>query len=459
MEFCEFELDEKLLRAVADLEYKKPTKVQESVIPEALDGRDILAESPTGTGKTAAYILPALQHLIDFPSKKLGLARVLVLVPTRELALQVAEQARLLGKYMPGLSAGTLIGGVDHEEQLPVLTGKTDIVIATPGRLIEYLRKEMFDIRAVEILVLDEADRMLDMGFIDNVREISRAAYRRDQTFLFSATLEGGILTKFANTVLKEPVEFHVDSPRSEHKKINQYNYHADSLEHKIQLLEALLRDKSVEKALVFVKTREGLQNLVSRLDRDGFSFSYLRGEMDQEKRLEGLRRFADSTVRILIATDVAARGIDITDITHVINFDLPRTADVYVHRIGRTARAGRKGTAINLVEAHDVPMLEKVQRYTGESQDTRVIEGLRPRNKTPEFSKKKRKSRDDGNPGKKAGAKGGISGEKPERKPHTKDRLRDKKNKGKPDFAAKRAKKALRSQESDKTAESGAAD
>ena len=184
MEFCEFELDEKLLRAVADLEYKKPTKVQESVIPEALDGRDILAESPTGTGKTAAYILPALQHLIDFPSKKLGLARVLVLVPTRELALQVAEQARLLGKYMPGLSAGTLIGGVDHEEQLPVLTGKTDIVIATPGRLIEYLRKEMFDIRAVEILVLDEADRMLDMGFIDNVREISRAAYRRDQTFL-----------------------------------------------------------------------------------------------------------------------------------------------------------------------------------------------------------------------------------------------------------------------------------
>ena len=450
MEFSEFELDEKLLNAIGDLQYKKPTKVQEAVIPEALDGHDILAESPTGTGKTAAYILPALQHLIDFPSKKLGLARILVLVPTRELALQVSEHARDLGKYLKGLSVGTLIGGVEHEEQLPVLTGKTDIVIATPGRLIEYLRKEMFDIRAVEILVLDEADRMLDMGFIDNVREISRAAYRREQTFLFSATLEGEILNRFANTVLKDPVEFHVDAPRSEHKKINQYKYYADSLEHKTLLLEALLRDKAVEKALVFVKTREGLQNLISRLDRDGFSFSYLRGEMDQEKRLEGLRKFTDNTVRILVATDVAARGIDITDITHVINFDMPRTADVYVHRIGRTARAGRKGTAINLVEAHDVPMLEKVQRYTGEIQDTRVIDSLRPKNRVPEFSGKKKKSRDDnGKDRAKNSKKGSFGGEKPEKKPHSKDRLRDKKNKGKPDFAAKRAKKALRNEAS----------
>ncbi len=448
MEFSEFELDEKLLNAIGDLQYKKPTKVQEAVIPEALDGHDILAESPTGTGKTAAYILPALQHLIDFPSKKLGLARILVLVPTRELALQVSEHARDLGKYLKGLSVGTLIGGVEHEEQLPVLTGKTDIVIATPGRLIEYLRKEMFDIRAVEILVLDEADRMLDMGFIDNVREISRAAYRREQTFLFSATLEGEILNRFANTVLKDPVEFHVDAPRSEHKKINQYKYYADSLEHKTLLLEALLRDKAVEKALVFVKTREGLQNLISRLDRDGFSFSYLRGEMDQEKRLEGLRKFTDNTVRILVATDVAARGIDITDITHVINFDMPRTADVYVHRIGRTARAGRKGTAINLVEAHDVPMLEKVQRYTGDIQDTRVIDSLRPQNRVPEFSGKKKKSRDDsGKDRAKNSKKGSFGGEKPEKKPHSKDRLRDKKNKGKPDFAAKRAKKALRNE------------
>ena len=308
----------------------------------------------------------------------------------------------------------------------------------------------MFDIRAVEILVLDEADRMLDMGFIDNVREISRAAYRREQTFLFSATLEGEILNRFANTVLKDPVEFHVDAPRSEHKKINQYKYYADSLEHKTLLLEALLRDKTVEKALVFVKTREGLQNLISRLDRDGFSFSYHRGEMDQEKRLEGLRKFTDNTVRILVATDVAARGIDITDITHVINFDMPRTADVYVHRIGRTARAGRKGTAINLVEAHDVPMLEKVQRYTGEIQDTRVIDSLRPKNRVPEFSGKKKKSRDDnGKDRTKNGKKGSFGGEKPEKKPHSKDRLRDKKNKGKPDFAAKRAKKALRNEAS----------
>src|SRR5574344_944658 len=330
-----------------------------------------------------------------------SLCRILVLTTTRELALQVTEHAKKLAMYLPHISVGTLIGGVEHEEQLSVLTEKTDIVVATPGRLIEYLRKKMFDIRAVEILVLDEADRMLDMGFIDDVTEISQMASRREQTFLFSATLEGPLLSKFANEVLKNPVEIHIDSPRSEKKKINQYKYYADTIDHKVKLLKALLNDEKIEKSIIFVKTRERLMDLVKSLDQDEF--------------------------KIMLATDVAARGIDVTDITHVINFDLPRSADIYVHRIGRTARAGRKGSAINLIEAHDVPMMERIEHYTGELVDMRVIDDLKPQHKIADFTKKKKKLNDDA---------------KDQDEKHDKKRKRDILNKGKPDLLAKKAKK-----------------
>lgn len=427
MEFAELELDDRLLSAIGDLSYKKPTNVQIEVIPQAMSGFDILADAPTGTGKTAAFLLPCLQHLIDFPKKKLGLCRVLILTPTRELAIQVTEHAKSLAKYLPHISVGTIIGGVDHEEQIDVLTQKTDIVVATPGRLIEYLRKDSFDIRAVEVLVLDEADRMLDMGFIDDVKEISKAAHRREQTFLFSATLEGNLLEKFANEVLKNPVEIHIDSPRSEKKKVTQYKYYADTLEHKILLLERLLSDEKIDKTIVFIKTRERLMELNSRLTKDGFKFAYIRGEMDQEKRLAALSSFTENKVKIMLATDVAARGIDVSDITHVINFDLPRSADIYVHRIGRTARAGKKGTAINLIEAHDVPMMERIEHYTGESVTRRVIDDLKPQHKIADFSKKKKKDDDK---------------KSEEDQKHTKSRKRDKLNKGKPDFIAKKIAK-----------------
>lgn len=423
MKFEEMELDDRLIAACLDLGYTKPTNVQLEVIPEALDGMDVLADAPTGTGKTAAFLLPALQHLLDFPKNRHGLARILILTPTRELAIQVSEHAKELARYVPQIKIGTIIGGVQHEEQLPVIAERTDIVVATPGRLIEYLRKKAFDIRGVEMLILDEADRMLDMGFIDDVAEISQAAERREQTMLFSATLEGDLLVRFANEVLEKPVEIHIDSPRSERKKITQYKYYADNLEHKIQLLEALLNDERLVKSIVFVKTRERLAELVKRLDADGFKFCYLRGEMEQERRMAAMQRFANNEVRIMLATDVAARGIDVADITHVINFDLPRTADIYVHRIGRTARAGRKGMAVSLIEAHDMPMLDRIEHYTGEPLELRVINDLRPQNKVADFSKKKQKKKEVEN-------KTEIE--------HKKERLRNKKNKGKPDFAAK---------------------
>ncbi len=428
MNFMEMGLDERIVLACEELGYEKPTNVQLEVIPRALDGMDILADAPTGTGKTAAFLIPCLQHLIDFPKKKHGLARILILTPTRELALQIAQNAKDLTKFMPNIVVGTLIGGVQHEEQLSVISEKTDIVVATPGRLIEYLRKKAFDIRAVEILVLDEADRMLDMGFIDDVAEISEAVEKREQTMLFSATLEGDLLERFANEVLTNPVEIHIDSPRSERKKINQYKYYADDLEHKIKLLEALLSKDDIDKSIVFVKTRERLAELSRRLQKDGFEFVYIRGEMEQEKRIQAIERFTNNTVKILLATDVASRGLDITDITHVINFDLPRSADIYVHRIGRTARAGKKGSAISLIEAHDIPMLDRIEHYTNEEIALRVIDGLKHKNKIADFSKKKDKKEED---------------EKSKDKDtHKKERKRDKLNKGKPDFAKKRLKK-----------------
>jgi ATP-dependent RNA helicase SrmB len=429
MEFQELELNELILKAIEKQGFKKPTKIQEEVIPNALSGFDVLGEAPTGTGKTAAFVIPCLQHLLDFPSKKLGLARVLILTPTRELAIQVTEHARAFCSELPNIKIGTIIGGVDHEEQLSVISEKTDIVVATPGRLLEYLNKKAFDIKAVEILVLDEADRMLDMGFVDDVIAISKQCSRREQTLLFSATLEGKILTKFANEILDNPVEIHIDSPRSEKKKIKQYKYYADDLEHKILLLEHLLKDPKIEKPIVFIKTRERLMDLSVRLQKDGFKHVFLKGEMEQSKRQEAIKKYSNNEIKILLSTDVAARGIDINDITHVINFDLPRSAEVYVHRIGRTARAGKKGIAINLIEAHDVPMLERIEHYTSETSDLRVIDSLRPNNKVADFSKKKKKDKDEGK-------------NKIEKKKSVKVREKTKKEKGKPDFFAKKIAK-----------------
>jgi ATP-dependent RNA helicase SrmB len=426
MEFNELELDDKLLRAIDDLEFKKPTIVQQEVIPVALNGQDVLADAPTGTGKTAAFLLPALQHLIDFPVKKLGLCRILVLTPTRELALQVAQMCESLAKYVPHIKTGVLIGGIEHQDQLDTISQKTDIVIATPGRLIEYLRKKMFDIKSVEMLVLDEADRMLDMGFIDDVTFIANKCSRREQTLLFSATLEGKLLNKFANEVLTDPVEVHVESPRSERKKIKQYKYYVDDYEHKVKLLKYLLKDESLDKVIVFIKTRERLMELTKELSSSGFEYVYLRGEMDQDKRIDAIKKFTNNQVKILLATDVAARGIDVVDTTHVINFDLPRYADVYVHRIGRTARAGRKGFAISLIEAHDVKQMERIERYTQESVDVRVVDELRPQHKIASFTKKKKKDKDDP--------------KKEEKK--VKVRKEKLKNKGKPDFLAKKIRK-----------------
>jgi len=381
--FSELELDERLIDALAEKGYSRPTVIQSEAIPPAMDGRDVLGSAPTGTGKTAAFLLPALQHLLDFPRKKSGPPRILILTPTRELAMQVAEQARELAKHTE-LDIATITGGVAYMNHAEVFSENQDIVVATTGRLLQYIKEENFDCRAVETLILDEADRMLDMGFAQDIETISAETRWRKQTLLFSATLEGEAIREFAERILTEPVEIEADPSRRERKKILQWYYRADDLAHKTQLLIHLLKQPDVTKSVIFVRKRERVHELVAWLREAGINSCYLEGEMVQVKRTEAVKRMVEDRVNVLVATDIAARGLDINDISHVFNFDIPLTADTYLHRIGRTGRAGRKGTAISLVEAHDHLLLGKVGRYLNEPLKQRVIDELRPKTKAP---------------------------------------------------------------------------
>ena len=390
--FEQLDLDTDLCRAVADMGYKSPTSIQRIVIPEAMEGRDILASAPTGTGKTAAYLLPAAQFLLDFPRQDPGTCRVLILTPTRELAIQVFEHAKALTAHT-NLVCGVITGGINYGTDRDYLTQNLDILVATPGRLFEHIEKESFDCREIECLILDEADRMLDMGFRSIVNQIASEARWRKQSMLFSATLEGRGINQFATDILKDPAQLEASPTRKEQGKILQWVHLADDHEHKYALLKHILTEQ-VSTAIVFVKTRDRLTALREKLDSDGIQVCWLQGEMPQDKRNAALARFKEGELNVLLATDVAARGIDVESVSHVINFDLPRTADVYVHRIGRTGRAGKKGTAISLVEAHDMSVLAKIERYTEQSFKRRVVDGLRPKHKEAKVPVKKKKKK-----------------------------------------------------------------
>ncbi|EIJ71882.1 ATP-dependent RNA helicase SrmB [Pasteurella bettyae] len=382
-QFEDFELAPELLKALAKKGYTRPTAIQLEAIPAAMDARDILGSAPTGTGKTAAFLLPAIQHLLDYPRRKPGAPRILILTPTRELAMQVAQQAEELAQFT-NLSIATITGGVAYQNHGEIFNKNQDIVVATPGRLLQYIKEENFDCRAVEILILDEADRMLQMGFGQDAEKISAETRWRKQTLLFSATLEGELLADFAERILNDPVEIEAEPSRRERKKINQWYYHADNNEHKIKLLARFIENEQVTKGIVFVRRREDVRELAEILRKRGIRATYLEGEMAQTQRNNAIDKLKNGIVTVLVATDVAARGIDIEDISHVMNFDLPYSADIYLHRIGRTARAGKKGTAVSFVEGHDYKLLGKIKRYTEELLKPRVIEGLEPRTNPP---------------------------------------------------------------------------
>ncbi|MBB1437359.1 ATP-dependent RNA helicase SrmB [Shewanella sp. SG41-4] len=390
MQFEDFQLDPSLLESLKAMGHNTPTTIQQQTIPLAMDQRDILARAPTGTGKTASFLLPALQHLIDFPRRFEGQARILVLTPTRELASQIHRYASHLATGLE-LNIVIITGGVPYGPQEEALADNVDLLIATPGRLMEYLDKDKFDATEVEILIIDEADRMLDMGFSSVVQSIAIEAQGRKQNMLFSATLEGNGVNRFARDLLTDPVMVDVEAPRSEKAKVHQWVHLADNQAHKFALLCHILQQENVTRTIVFVKTREMVASLEGLLLKANIPCAFMRGDMEQKKRFQALGRFSKGEVNVLLATDVAARGIDVDDITHVINFDMPRSADAYVHRIGRTARAGAKGTAISLVEAHDMRIVSKIERYIELPLKRRVIEELRPKHKEAKVPGKKK--------------------------------------------------------------------
>lgn len=387
--FEQLELHPDLIRALTDMGFTTPTSIQSTVIPVAMEGRDILASAPTGTGKTAAFLLPCAQFLLDFPREYHGATRILILSPTRELAIQTYEHALEITQHT-NIVCGVITGGINYGTDRDTLAKSLDILVATPGRLFEHIEKESFDCRDIELLILDEADRMLDMGFRSIVNQIATEARWRKQSMLFSATLEGPGIAQFSKDILVNPESLTVDPSRKEKAKIHQWYHLADDVQHKYQILKHILTEQA-ESAIVFVKTRERLQQLKDRLAADQINVVWLQGEMPQDKRNEAMSRFKSGEIKILLATDVAARGIDVEDISHVINFDMPRTSDVYLHRIGRTGRAGAKGTAISIVEAHDFAMLSRIARYIKEVIKPRVIEELRPKHKSPSIKKPKK--------------------------------------------------------------------
>lgn len=404
-EWDQLELDSALVNTLLDAGLLKPTKIQQEVIPLALDARDVLAASPTGTGKTLAFLLPAIQHLLDYPRRSSGSARVLVLAPTRELAEQIGRQSELLCAAV-GLTSLTVTGGVNFGSHTGAFKEDLDIVIATPGRLLDYLGDEKFSAEELEILVLDEADRMLDMGFRQPVEQIINEARNLRQRLLFSATADHHTLATFSKQVLAKPEFINVEPPRREKGKIHQWVHIADDVSHKQALLKHLLGEFN-GRVLVFVRKRERAHELAEFLQKLGYGAVALEGGLPQDERQKRLKSFSDVRQRILVATDVAARGLDIPDVELVVNFDLPRKGDTFLHRIGRTGRAGKTGTAIALVEAHDAENLGRIERYLTERLERRFIPELRPKFKFPEPHKKSKAKK------KKKGVKSDKSGVK----------------------------------------------
>ena len=378
MSFSTLGLNSSLLETLTALGYRTPTPVQRAAIPAALAGTDLLVSSQTGSGKTAAFLLPALQRVATVaPTGRGAGPRILVLTPTRELALQVDKAAHTYGDGQR-LRTACLVGGMPYGLQLKQLGKPVDIVIATPGRLKDHLDRGRVDLARVEVLVLDEADRMLDMGFVEDIEAIVARTPATRQTLLFSATLDG-VVGRLAQRVTRAPQRIDIAAMRSPEGKIDQRALFADDLSHKTRLLDALLRDTGIRQALVFTATKQSAEDLSGALREQGFSAGALHGDMRQRERNLTLQHLRDGRMRVLVATDVAARGLDVPGISHVINFDAPRQAEDYIHRIGRTGRAGRPGVAVTLLAHREKHLVHSIERYTGNALRVAVIPGLEP--------------------------------------------------------------------------------
>jgi len=387
MSFDDLGLSPEILRAVREEGYTEPTPVQSQAIPLVLAGRDLMARAQTGTGKTAAFALPILERLRVHANTSFSPARhpvrVLVVTPTRELAVQVADSFKAYGRYVP-LRATVVYGGVPLPPQEKILLSGVEILVATPGRLLDHAGSHSVNLGQVEVLVLDEADRMLDMGFIDDIRRILALLPPTRQNLLFSATLTPEVMT-LARSFLHDPASVDVTPKVSATESVDQVVYLVDA-DHKRDLLAYLVRHRDLRQVLVFTRTKHMAARLASWLDREGVEATAIHGDRTQPERERALEEFKGGTVRVLVATDVAARGLDIEALPHVINFELPYHAQDYVHRIGRTGRAGMRGNAISLVSLEEEEQLKGINRLLKRDLPMRQVRGfeLDPRASAP---------------------------------------------------------------------------
>jgi len=368
-EFSRLGLSSALLRAVADAGYTRPTPIQTRAIPPALDGRDLVGCAQTGTGKTAAFTLPVLQHL-DATAEDEPRLRALVLTPTRELAAQIGESFTTYGRHLD-IWHTVIFGGVSDKPQIEELRRGIDALIATPGRLLDLMGRGKIDLRHIELFVLDEADRMLDMGFLPDVRRITQRLPTKRHTLFFSATMPPAIRT-LAETLLRDPVSVNAAQVSAPAEGVEHRLYFVDKADKRKLLVDLLSANKRLgaekpPKTLVFSRTKHGANRIVQMLDKAGIEATAIHGNKSQNARVRALEGFRGGDTRVLVATDIAARGIDVEGVTHVINFDLPNVPETYVHRIGRTARAGASGVALSLCDAEERAYLADIERLIGQ--------------------------------------------------------------------------------------------
>ncbi len=435
MGFTKLGLSELILKAVSQQGYDKPSPIQEKSIPLVLEGKDVMAAAQTGTGKTAGFTLPILQLLSEGQSTKSNQVRSLILTPTRELAAQVQASVNTYGKQLP-LKSAVVFGGVKINPQMQKLRGGVDILVATPGRLLDLYSQNAVKFDQLEIIVFDEADRMLDMGFIHDIKRILKILPVKRQTLMFSATFSDEI-RKLAKTLVHNPVEISVTPRNSTVKSVKQWVHPVDKSK-KQALLTKLIKDHGWYQVLVFSRTKHGANRIATQLGKKGITAAAIHGNKSQGARTRALADFKAGKVNVLVATDIAARGIDIAELPHVVNFDLPHVPEDYVHRIGRTGRAGSKGEAVSLVSADEAKQLFDIERLTQKKLERIMVDDFVPDHNVPESAKnilppkkkkpKKNKPRNKPRYGKdsnstdnKTKQKKGFWGNKPKKKPKNK--------------------------------------
>lgn len=378
MSFEQLGLSPEIMRAIVDQGYTEPTPIQKQAIPPVLEGKDIMGSAQTGTGKTAGFTLPMLRRLQTHGNKSVSPARhpirALILVPTRELAAQVYESVKTYGKYLP-LRSAVVYGGVNIDPQIKEIHAGVEILVATPGRLLDHIQQKTLSLSKVEMLILDEADRMLDMGFLPDIKRILMLIPSRRQSLMFSATFSGEI-KKLADKLLNQPVLIEV-ARSNKISDLVTHVVHPVSKARKGELIVHLLKSKDLKQVLVFARTKQGASQLARHLQREGITATEIHGDKNQMQRTQALEDFKQGTAQVLVATDVAARGLDIEDLPHVINYELPNTPEDYVHRIGRTGRAGTKGDAISLVCDEEKALLKDIEKLIKTKLLVESIEGF----------------------------------------------------------------------------------